>query len=415
MRDCQSAVLVARSALTAARLPRAMRCASLAACALLIGSQGLQTAVANGDTRTISFHHIHTGETDHRHLQAQRPLRRRRRSRRSTMSCATGAATKRSAWTRSVIDIVWEVNREVGGKEPIQIICGYRAPATNQMLRRRSRGVAQFSQHTLGKAIDFYIPGVSLEQVRDRRPAAAARRRRLLSELRLVRPSRRRQRAPLAAHDPRPARPRVPERPHRACPVRRPAAVRLCARARRHREARQLARRRCRSTPPRNAGIAISDEAASAACSRRCSAGQGRGRGLRDGERAGARAASKASPPARTVTASVAPVPLPMARPVMREADKPRKAGRELVRARLGDRQAGSARLVRPAGARAVENVFAARGMWEGPQGRPEPPAAIPEPAPVEVASAVPVAIPALGPARPARTEPRRPTTRPAQ
>ena len=37
------------------------------------------------------------------------------------------------------------------------------------MLRRRSRGVAQFSQHMLGKAIDFYIPGVPLEELRDDR------------------------------------------------------------------------------------------------------------------------------------------------------------------------------------------------------------------------------------------------------
>src|SRR5205807_330131 len=35
------------------------------------------------------------------------------------------------------------------------------------MLRRRSSGVAQFSQHMLGKAIDFYIPGVPLEQLRE--------------------------------------------------------------------------------------------------------------------------------------------------------------------------------------------------------------------------------------------------------
>ena len=34
------------------------------------------------------------------------------------------------------------------------------------MLRRRSSGVAKFSQHMLGKAIDFYIPGVPLEQLR---------------------------------------------------------------------------------------------------------------------------------------------------------------------------------------------------------------------------------------------------------
>jgi hypothetical protein len=35
------------------------------------------------------------------------------------------------------------------------------------MLRRRSSGVAKFSQHMLGKALDFYIPDVSLESIRD--------------------------------------------------------------------------------------------------------------------------------------------------------------------------------------------------------------------------------------------------------
>jgi hypothetical protein len=33
------------------------------------------------------------------------------------------------------------------------------------MLRQRSSGVAKFSQHTLGKAMDFYIPGVPLEKL----------------------------------------------------------------------------------------------------------------------------------------------------------------------------------------------------------------------------------------------------------
>ena len=51
-------------------------------------------------------------------------------------------------------------------KEPIHIVSSYRSPATNAMLRRRSRGVAQFSQHMLGKAIDFHIPGVPIEQLR---------------------------------------------------------------------------------------------------------------------------------------------------------------------------------------------------------------------------------------------------------
>jgi hypothetical protein len=35
------------------------------------------------------------------------------------------------------------------------------------MLRARSNGVAKFSQHTLGKAMDFFIPGASLEELRN--------------------------------------------------------------------------------------------------------------------------------------------------------------------------------------------------------------------------------------------------------
>src|SRR5262249_28359805 len=66
-----------------------------------------------------------------------------------------------------LIDLVWEVRRELGTNEPIWVISGYRSPATNAMLRRRSSGVAQFSQHMLGKALDFYIPGVSLERLRE--------------------------------------------------------------------------------------------------------------------------------------------------------------------------------------------------------------------------------------------------------
>ena len=53
-------------------------------------------------------------------------------------------------------DVVWEVYREVSAKQPIQIVSAYRSPTTNAALRRRSRGVARFSQHILGKAMDFY-------------------------------------------------------------------------------------------------------------------------------------------------------------------------------------------------------------------------------------------------------------------
>src|SRR6218665_3369361 len=67
---------------------------------------------------------------------------------------------------RRLFDILWEVYRDVDGKAPIQIISAYRSPTTNAMLRRRSSGVARASQHMLGHAMDFFIPGVALEKIR---------------------------------------------------------------------------------------------------------------------------------------------------------------------------------------------------------------------------------------------------------
>jgi uncharacterized protein YcbK (DUF882 family) len=138
----------------------------LAVLALLLGSQGLQNAVANGDTRTISLHHIHTGEDltvtfkrngryDEEALRkVNHVLRDWRRDEETTMD-------------PRLLDVVWEVYRDVDAKVPIQVVCGYRAPATNAMLRKRSHGVAQFSQHMLGRAMDFFIPGVPLEAQRE--------------------------------------------------------------------------------------------------------------------------------------------------------------------------------------------------------------------------------------------------------
>lgn len=65
-----------------------------------------------------------------------------------------------------LFDIVWTVYREVGASEPIHVVSAYRSPATNNMLRRRSSGVARNSQHTQGRAMDFFIPGVAAAEIR---------------------------------------------------------------------------------------------------------------------------------------------------------------------------------------------------------------------------------------------------------
>jgi uncharacterized protein YcbK (DUF882 family) len=144
---------------------RGTRHAALATLLVLFGSENLQNAAADGDTRTLAMHHMHTGEDititykqngryDDAALQKLNHFLRDWRKEEATRM------------DPHLLDLIWEVYQEVGAKEPIQIVCGFRSPATNEMLRRRSKGVARFSQHTLGKAIDFYIPGVPLEQLR---------------------------------------------------------------------------------------------------------------------------------------------------------------------------------------------------------------------------------------------------------
>jgi uncharacterized protein YcbK (DUF882 family) len=145
---------------------RAGYCVSLAALLLAIGCNSLQNATANGDTRTISFRSTHVkeeltvtykvnGRYDEEALKKINQVLRDWRE------------DKPTRMDPHLIDLIWEVHREVGATEPIAIVCGYRSPGTNAMLRRRSNGVAKFSQHMLGKALDFYIPGVPLEKLRE--------------------------------------------------------------------------------------------------------------------------------------------------------------------------------------------------------------------------------------------------------
>ncbi len=134
---------------------------------LLAGIGSVHDASALNETRTLSFHHTHSGEDltvtfkrDGRFdEEALRQLNHFLRDWRSQ---------EQTTMDRHLFDIIWEVYRDVDGKKPIQIISAYRSPETNAMLRHRSAhsGVARFSQHMLGHAMDFYIPEVPLEQIR---------------------------------------------------------------------------------------------------------------------------------------------------------------------------------------------------------------------------------------------------------
>jgi uncharacterized protein YcbK (DUF882 family) len=65
-----------------------------------------------------------------------------------------------------LLDLIWTVYQKSGSNEHISVVCGYRSPATNGALRKRSKGVAKNSQHMQGKAMDFFIPGVPIAELR---------------------------------------------------------------------------------------------------------------------------------------------------------------------------------------------------------------------------------------------------------
>jgi uncharacterized protein YcbK (DUF882 family) len=67
-----------------------------------------------------------------------------------------------------VFDLLADLTKSVdrAGAE-LQIICGYRTPASNQFLRDTSTGVAKNSLHMQAEAIDIRLPGVPLKKMRE--------------------------------------------------------------------------------------------------------------------------------------------------------------------------------------------------------------------------------------------------------
>ena len=138
--------------------------AGTAVAALLAGLGAVQV-IAQSGARTISLYNIHTKETvtvlfkkDGKYVdaglaQVNHVLRDHRRNEETKMDPA-------------LIDILWEVHNELGSKEPIHIISGYRSKATNEMLRRTVGGQASESRHILGKAADVHFPDVDMKKVR---------------------------------------------------------------------------------------------------------------------------------------------------------------------------------------------------------------------------------------------------------
>jgi uncharacterized protein YcbK (DUF882 family) len=147
------------------KMLRVARRVGLSAVVILAGSKGLQNAVANGDTRSISMHHTHRG--DDITVTFKRNGRYEADGLKKLNHFLRDWRTDdQTEMDPQLFDAVWEVSREFGSDKVIHIISSYRSPNTNAMLHRRSSGVARNSLHMQGKAMDFFIPGVALDQIR---------------------------------------------------------------------------------------------------------------------------------------------------------------------------------------------------------------------------------------------------------
>ncbi len=65
-----------------------------------------------------------------------------------------------------LLDLLNVLARVTETSKPFQVISGYRSPATNEMLRHRSEGVAAGSLHINGQAIDIRLADVPLAKLR---------------------------------------------------------------------------------------------------------------------------------------------------------------------------------------------------------------------------------------------------------
>jgi uncharacterized protein YcbK (DUF882 family) len=141
--------------------------APAAACAaLLVAGSSWPSARADGDTRTLSFYHTHSRES------TSVTFRRNGRYDEQALNqlnwfLRDWRNDKPTKMDPRLFDILWEVYRESGSRQPIHIISSYRSPETNSSLRRRSSGVAENSQHMLGKAMDIRLPDVTTDRLRE--------------------------------------------------------------------------------------------------------------------------------------------------------------------------------------------------------------------------------------------------------
>ncbi len=131
-------------------------------CALMCTGAGLTVA---GDERAVTFYNIHTKETLNLVFKRDGKFVPEALAKFNHFM----RDWRRNVETRmdpSLLDLIWDMHRELGSRQPVNVISGFRSPATNERLRRSGGGQAKQSRHMTGQAIDLQFPDVPVKQLR---------------------------------------------------------------------------------------------------------------------------------------------------------------------------------------------------------------------------------------------------------
>lgn len=131
------------------------------------------SAAAAARPRELSLYHLHTGEKLKVEYYDGRSYRVDALSEINTYlrDFRTGEIHEIDP---HLLDALHDLQASVERKGTFEIVSGYRSPATNAALRKKSKRVAKRSLHMKGKAIDIRLPGV--ETLKLRRAAMDLRR-----------------------------------------------------------------------------------------------------------------------------------------------------------------------------------------------------------------------------------------------
>lgn len=133
--------------------------------ALALAGTALATIAAPAPNRTISLRNIHTDETisvEYKRGASYVPAAMEK----INWVLRDWRKNEPTKMDPRLVDLLWEMHAELGSQVPINVISGYRSPATNAMLRRTVGGQASKSQHMQGKAADVQFPDIPIRQLR---------------------------------------------------------------------------------------------------------------------------------------------------------------------------------------------------------------------------------------------------------